>query len=131
MIVLGRGRGREARGRTGHNAVHRQVRWTAVGWLPPPATGTSNQRGRVSNRDFPAPYRSGLGGYGRGPGGRSSGGQHSSRSSRGGLRDAARSLFGSGAEASSSGGHSGVREDAYPPRRATQGRSGGNSRDSW
>ena len=58
--------GREAgpRGKVanGHDAVHRQVRWTAVGWLPPPATGSSNQRGRVSNRDFPAPYRPGRAG---------------------------------------------------------------------
>src|SRR5262249_45383821 len=85
----------------------------------------------VSNRDFPAPYRSGLGGYGRGSGARSSGGQHSRRSSRGGLRDAGRSLFPGAAEASSGGSHSGVREDAYPPRRATRGRPGGGSRDSW
>jgi len=85
----------------------------------------------VSNRDFPAPYRSGLGGYGRGPGARSSGGQHSSRSKRGGLRDAARSLLSGGAQASSGGSHSGVREDAYPPRRAARGRTGGGSRDSW
>ena len=84
----------------------------------------------MSNRDFPAPYRSGLGGYGRGPGGRSSGGQHSSRSSRGGLRDAARSLLPGGAQASSGGSHSGVREGAYSPRRAPQARPGG-SRNSW
>jgi len=85
----------------------------------------------VSNRDFPAPYRSGLSGYGRGSGARSSGGQHSSRSKRGGLRDAARSLLSGGAQASSGGSHSGVREDAYPPRRAARGRTGGDSGDFW
>ena len=85
----------------------------------------------MSNREFPAPYRSGLGGYGRRPGGRSSGGQDSGRSSWGGRRDAAGSLLPGGAEASSSGGRSGVREDAYPPRRAPGARPGGSSRDSW
>ena len=46
----------------GHDAVHRQVRWTAVGWLPPPGLAHPNQRGRVSNPDIPAPYRPGRGG---------------------------------------------------------------------
>jgi len=78
----------------------------------------------VSNRDFPAPYRSKPGGYGRRAGGRSPGGQHSSRSSRAGLRRG-------GAEASSGGGRSGVGGDVYEPRRAAPGRSGGGSRDSW
>src|SRR6516225_1385135 len=60
------------------------------------------------------------------------GGQHSSRSSRSGLWDtAARSLRRGGAEASSGGSRSGVREDGYAPRRAARGRTGGASRDSW
>src|SRR5215470_4646540 len=123
-MTLGAGVGPRGKGAPGHDAVHRQVRCTAVGRLPPPATGSSNQRGRVSNRDFPAPYRSKPGGYGRRAGGRSPGGQHSSRSSRAGLRRG-------GAEASSGGGRSGVGGDVYEPRRAAPGRSGGGSRDSW
>src|SRR5262249_28743739 len=62
---------------------------------------------------------------------RSSGGQHSSRSPRGGLRDAARSLRRGGAEAVPGGSRPDVREDAYPPRRAARGRPGNRSRDSW
>src|SRR5262249_56157064 len=70
----------------------------------------------------------GLGGFGRGAGGRSSGGQHSSRSSRGGLRDAARSLRRGGA--SPGGSRSGARENGYAPRRAARGRVGGVGQDS-
>src|SRR5215471_3330941 len=98
MNLEGRGR---AAGQEGARARRRAPPGTVDrgGLATPPATGPVNQRGRVSNRDFPAPYRSGLGGSGRRPGGRSSGGQHSTRSSRSGLRNAARSLLGGGAEA--------------------------------
>jgi membrane peptidoglycan carboxypeptidase len=71
----------------------------------------------------------GLGGFGRGAGGRSSGGQHSSRSTPGGLRDAARSLRRGGA--SPGGSRSGVRENGYSPRRTARDRPGGGGRDSW
>src|SRR5215470_4628292 len=76
---------------------------------------------------FPFPSRSGNGyakasqadRYGRSAGGRSSGGQHSSRSSRS-LRDLGRSLRGGG-DAGSGGSHAGAREDSYSPRRAAPG----------
>jgi membrane peptidoglycan carboxypeptidase len=47
------------------------------------------------------------------------------------MRDAARSLLPGRAEASSGGSRSGIREDAYPPRRAPRARPGGSGRDSW
>src|SRR5262249_22091277 len=115
-------------------------------------TGSFNQRGRVSNRDFPAPYRPGrpegradgmrpgrgssfpfpsrsgngyakasqADRYGRSAGGRSSGGQHSSRSSRS-LRDLGRSLWGGG-EPGTRGSHPRGRGAAYSPPRAPPGR---------
>ena len=41
----------------GHDAVYRQVRWTAVGWLPRPRLAQSTSEDAVSNRDFPYGYR--------------------------------------------------------------------------
>jgi membrane peptidoglycan carboxypeptidase len=86
--------------------------------------------GRGSSLPFPSRSGGGYakasqaGRYGRSGGGRSSGGQHSSRSSRS-LRDLGRSLWGGG-DAGSGGSHTGAREDSYSPRRAAPG--GGRSR---
>ena len=124
----------------GHDAVHRQVRWSAVGWLPPPATGSSNQRGRVSNRDFPAPVpaRPGPGRAHTRPARRavSSAGstvrQYPRRRPRlGGVRPWLRALGRPALGRSARGGRDGGRPRARRARRRAGGRRGGVREDLY
>jgi membrane peptidoglycan carboxypeptidase len=78
----------------------------------------------------------GLGGYGRSSGGGRSGGQHSSRSGRGGPRAGGRAL-GRGGTANADSRRGGVREDLYSPRRGAPDpdgrpwRGGDGGENSW